>query len=148
MQMLPWLRWLSLLAMGSSSSVAAAYTEGSQEVPTSRFLRRGLQDQAPTAACPEEYSLYHCTDPSRVFDIPCDATTCLFNLTSLNSSSPPGFCTNIAVINAEAQVPDVIKPCLLWERLFGPDVSALAPAPSACKSQCFRKTRKTHTWIV
>jgi hypothetical protein len=116
---------------------------------TARFLRRrelqpnkgfninfDFPTSAPTAAtrsvsisaiCPyfydnkngNLYSLYHCEDPqnSANFVIGCNKNTCQWDLSQLNPTAPPGFCESVTVLNAHPE--DLIKPCLIWEIMYG-----------------------------
>ena len=78
---------------------------------------------------PPATDLYHCQNPFAPYLLlPCDPTTCLWDLEALQASGPPGFCTQIAVVadmdNDDDSVQryyydEVIKPCVLWQRLFG-----------------------------
>ena len=76
--------------------------------------------------CPEHepsQDLYYCTDPTLVYEIPCQEENCLWDLTFLDDGAPPGLCAYVVLdknglLNGEP-IPDKLKPCVIWEISFG-----------------------------
>lgn len=70
--------------------------------------------------CPNEYSVLRCDDPDLSYEIPCDGTTCEWNLQALDPKSPPDSCLAITINDPLApDLPDVIRPCALWSLMYG-----------------------------
>lgn len=72
--------------------------------------------------CPTN-DLYSCENPLIVLPDPtiyCDPETCLWDLTLLDSQSPPLACQAVLLDERRiASVPDLLEPCLWWELLYG-----------------------------
>jgi len=85
-----------------------------------------LTAQAAKEECPAHdpsQDIMFCGDPSKQYEIPCNADTCRWDLAALNSQAPPGFCALVAldqtVLSSGKGIPDTLKPCVLWELSFG-----------------------------
>jgi len=85
-----------------------------------------LTAQAAKEECPAHdpsQDIMFCGDPSKQYEIPCNADTCRWDLKALSSQSPPGFCAFVALdqtlLSSASGIPDTLKPCVLWELSFG-----------------------------
>jgi hypothetical protein len=99
-----------------------------------KIINRQMQkdDDAtnPRANCPHDsYNVFQCDDPTQQWAIPCDTTSCVWDLTALTPDQPPELCGFITVNDVNAELPDEFKPCALWVIVFG-KTSAPTPAPT------------------
>lgn len=99
-----------------------------------RGSRRSLQME--DKGCPKEYSLFHCEDPSLVFEISCNWDTCQWDLTQLDPKVQPASCSAISIADPlSPTLLDAVKPCAIWSIMFGEHKSA-SPTVSCKLSVC------------
>ena len=101
--------------------------------------------------CPEHepaQDLYYCKDPALTYDLPCQESNCLWDLTYLNSQAPPGFCGFIQLdwekLLSSDSIPDSLKPCVIWEKSFGNEADSPALTPIGSGTQNFRCSDAVH----
>jgi hypothetical protein len=118
-----------LLVIGECSAALPHGKKPYDRSPSlSLFDARALQ--AVAASCPTSYSLLHCIDPAEEHVIPCDGTTCLWDLNSMTKAGPPGICAFIKQIDIKDNLPDELKPCVLWNQFFGSVSPTISPKPT------------------
>jgi hypothetical protein len=102
--------------------IAGAAFESKPKVLTAASQLRGLRilQGGANKNCPKQYSLLHCDNPDLSYEIPCDSSTCEWDLQALDPKSPPSSCLAITIIDPLApDIPDVIRPCALWSLIYG-----------------------------
>lgn len=111
------------------SRVAAESSILLDNPPHSLESARALQEELEN--CPTTFSLMHCVDPYVQHDIPCDETTCLWDLTAFQAEAPPGICGFIRRVQVNDDLPDDLKPCVLWNQFFGTVAPTISPKPTS-----------------
>lgn len=126
-------------------ALVAASTED-QEVDRTTTTADSTATASPNAEfaqeCPlhdDDQDVFYCADPSLTYEIPCLAETCQWDLSFLDSTAPPGLCALIQLDEEKlstGRIPDTLKPCVLWESLFGTlfQPTASPTQPTFCKS--------------
>jgi hypothetical protein len=95
-----------------------------------RHMQKDDDATNPRANCPHDsYNVFQCDDPTQTWAIPCDPTSCVWDLTALTPDQPPELCQFVTVNDLNAELPDEFKPCALWVIVFA-KTSAPTPVPT------------------
>jgi hypothetical protein len=119
-----------LLVLGGVAAAEAARQPAKKNARFRYTLADARALQAVAESCPTSFSIMHCVDPTKEHVIPCDKTTCLWDLNGLTAAGPPGICAFIKQIDLEDNLPDDLKPCVLWNQFFGSGPLTNSPKPT------------------
>jgi hypothetical protein len=108
-----------------------------------RQMQKDDDSTNPRANCPHDtYNVFQCDDPTQQWAIPCDSTSCVWDLTALSPDQPPELCRFITVNDVNAELPDEFKPCALWVIVFAKtSAPTIAPTLPPTLSTCPTETR-------